>query len=140
MYNVIPKTKAGYFISFFVLSVLVYILILSFRSGDFDLFMMSGIRFLNGENIYKPGYYNNHDIYYFYGYPFSMILSFFSFFPLPLVNFFWLCLNVCFLISIWRMVVAYVSLKDLSNKKRNILYICCAAFIIHFVNLNITAG
>ena len=120
--------------------LLAFMITTSFRGGDFDLFMMSGERFWNGQNIYKPGYYESHSVYYFYGYPFSMVLSFFKFFPLPFVRLLWLCLNIYFMVQSWRMVVATLSLQKLTKSQQNIFYFACGAFMIHFINLNISAG
>jgi hypothetical protein len=125
---------------FICILMFLYTISVSFRGADFDLFMLSGARFRNSENIYYPGYQEGGLTYYYYGYPFSMILSLFSYFPLPLIKFIWACINWYFFISSWIIVMAYFDVSSLSGAKRMLFYTIVIAFVIHFLNLNLTSG
>lgn len=119
--------------------LLLYAIHCCSRSGDIDLFLASGERFFNGENIYKPSYFDEH-ISYFYGYPFSMVLSIFHYFPIKLARLTWVLLNFFFLYQIVSISITYFNFNYLDKKDKITLWVLVSLFCVHFLNLNLIAG
>ena len=98
-----------------ILVALVYCYFETLYHQDFDIFILATKDFLLGGNIYKNTYDNG--FHFFYGAIFSVILSPFTFLPIHLARFIWLCLNILALFRTWKLVNLYLDRLALTAKQ-----------------------
>jgi hypothetical protein len=106
--------------------------------NDFDIFIQASRDWFNGKNPYTELY---HEWYhYFYDVTFITVLSWFQFLPNYFIKLGWLILNFFFLASIWRILIDYLNLKRLSEKRLQLFGFVFFLFSLRLLRDNIHLG
>lgn len=106
--------------------------------NDFDIFIQASRDWLTGKNPYTQLY---HEWYhYFYDVTFITVLSWFQFLPNYFIKLGWLILNFFFLASIWRILIDYLNLRSLSNKRFQLFGFVFFLFSLRLLRDNIHLG
>ena len=106
--------------------------------NDFDIFIQASRDWLTGRNPYTVLY---HEWYhYFYDITFITVLSWFQFLPNYFIKLGWLILNFFFLASIWRILIDYLNLDRLSEKRLQLFGFVFFLFSLRLLRDNIHLG
>lgn len=106
--------------------------------NDFDIFIQASRDWFNGKNPYTELY---HEWYhYFYDVTFITVLSWFQFLPNYFIKLGWLILNFFFLASIWRVLMDYLNLNKLTEKRLQLFGFVFFLFSLRLLRDNIHLG
>ncbi len=106
--------------------------------NDFDIFIQASRDWLTGRNPYTELY---HEWYhYFYDISFITVLSWFQFLPNYFIKLGWLIINFFFLASIWRILIDYLNLNRLSDKRLQLFGFVFFLFSLRLLRDNIHLG
>jgi hypothetical protein len=127
--------KYKYYIYFLLL---VYVVLVAFKPGDFDMFLDTGNSVSERKSIYYNDYNQRNG--YFYSPFFSYVSMYLNFAPRELIRFIWKGLNLIFLVLILNKIFSLLPLQKLNSINQNILIWTLLFSLVHLTNLNLGAG
>jgi Glycosyltransferase family 87 len=101
---------------------------------DFDIFISASRDLFLKKNIYTVRY--NEWYHYYYDTFFCLLLYPFTFLPPYISKVFWLILNVFFVYRIWKILLDWLPVSELTRNRKDLFFVLSFVFIFSFLRDN----